>query len=321
MNERYAAVAVMIQVEAGADDAVRLLEVVQHLPDLALQFRGGCSSASSPVRRITSAAGPSAMFIATASVEVVADLDREVAARAASTSSKPAISSWSADRVGVRPSRTARARRSARPCSSGSVEVPLDHLLGPVHPLVVELAPPDDQRRGGRRAPARRGRCAARAPGWRRTSCPCGRRRSRRAPRSSTTWTSPAMNSTFVDSGLARLLACRLARTARTRRRPRPLPPGPTRRGEVLGRVAEPAADVEHPVALSRRMQLHRLDAEPCETVGHQVAELDEAVEENAAPGLGGLLVPGRDRLGAACRLHGQILGPMMAHGVTSRSQ
>jgi hypothetical protein len=61
----------------------------------------------------------------------------------------------------------------------------------------------------------------------------------------------------------------------------------------LLRRIPEAAADVEDPVAWARRMQPHRRIAVPLEADHDEIAKLDEAVEKNAAPGLGGLFVLG----------------------------
>jgi hypothetical protein len=61
--------------------------------------------------------------------------------------------------------------------------------------------------------------------------------------------------------------------------------------GEPDGRVAEPAADVEHAVALAGRAgRQRRLPVVP-QALGHDVAVLHPDVEQRAIPGLGRLEV------------------------------
>src|SRR5215207_5401295 len=64
---------------------------------------------------------------------------------------------------------------------------------------------------------------------------------------------------------------------------------------ELLGRVTEPAADVQNPVPTPGRMDLHRGVAVRLQSGDDEIPVLDEAIEENAAPCLGRLLVLGRD--------------------------
>ena len=54
-------------------------------------------------------------------------------------------------------------------------------------------------------------------------------------------------------------------------------------------RVSEPAADVEHAVALMRRVGHERALSMIAKSVGDHVAVLDPDVEQRAVPGLGGL--------------------------------
>ncbi len=65
--------------------------------------------------------------------------------------------------------------------------------------------------------------------------------------------------------------------------------------GEPPRRVAEAAADVEGAIAGDRRVLGQRDLAVGAEPGGHRVAEAEEALEERAAPGLGGLGVCGGD--------------------------
>ena len=123
---------------------------------------------------------------------VGADHDRQVAA-AQRDVAKPARagSRWSCRR---RPSRTARARRSARR-TPRAADDPFDDRLAAVEPVVVDPPPPHDHHQPPAR-PSACARCAAPRPGWRRTSsrsartpCRSGSSRSsprRRRPRSAT---------------------------------------------------------------------------------------------------------------------------------------
>jgi hypothetical protein len=54
-------------------------------------------------------------------------------------------------------------------------------------------------------------------------------------------------------------------------------------------RVAEPAADVEHAIALARRVGRERCLPVIAQPLGHDVAVLDPDVEQRAVPGLGRL--------------------------------
>src|SRR3954462_8715763 len=72
-------------------------------------------------------------------------------------------------------------------------------------------------------------------------------------------------------------------------------PQGPAGRAhelrDPLRRVAEAAADVEHALPRTRREQAQRGFAVLAEARYEDLAELDEAVEERAVPGDGGLFV------------------------------
>ena len=61
--------------------------------------------------------------------------------------------------------------------------------------------------------------------------------------------------------------------------------------GQAVGGVSEAAADVEDPIARLGRQRAQRRLAVGAETVGDDLAELHPAVEEDAVPGLGRLLV------------------------------
>jgi hypothetical protein len=69
---------------------------------------------------------------------------------------------------------------------------------------------------------------------------------------------------------------------------------GPHQPGDPLGRVAEPAPDVQHPLAGQRREELQRLLAVGAQPRGHDLPEPHEALVQRP--------VPGRDRLGVGPR-------------------
>ena len=68
-------------------------------------------------------------------------------------------------------------------------------------------------------------------------------------------------------------------------------PSGPTSAGELAGRVAEAAADVDRPLPRLGRVELERAVAVRAEAGDERLAELDEAVEEDSVPGLDRLVV------------------------------
>src|SRR5262249_9399804 len=88
----------------------------------------------------------------------------------------------------------------------------------------------------------------------------------------------------------------------------------PDERGELLGRVAEAAADIEHAVTRLWRIDPHRLVPEPREAAADEVAVVDEAIEEDAVPCLLRLEVLTRD-VGHTRSLCGARLGPTDGRG------
>ena len=137
----------------------------------------------------------------------------------------------------------------------------------------------------GRRGRAPRARCAAPPPGSRRTSCPCARTRSRscslelaspgrRRPRSAT-FATPACSASARAASMKR--SRRRRRAPRRRRRPARRSAGSCRRSRSRCRArARPVAGVEAKRLLAVRAEPGRDD----------VPELDEAVEQDAVPGL-----------------------------------
>ena len=131
----------MIHVEAGAMTPSGPSNSASASRSSAAIF-GLISSIRSSQRRSTSPAGPERHVELDRLVEVVADLDREVAALQRDLL-EPGKHQLLADGVG--------ARHRERPGAAGRlvgllrvIEVLVDDLLGAPDPLVVELAPPDD---------------------------------------------------------------------------------------------------------------------------------------------------------------------------------
>ena len=99
-------------------DAVRAVELGQGLAQLGGDLRADLLDPVAPSRS-TSPAGPSAILNSTAWSRSCADLQRQVAAPQRDRL-EAGDHELLADRVGVRPSRTARARRSAPPSPPGA---------------------------------------------------------------------------------------------------------------------------------------------------------------------------------------------------------
>ena len=177
--------------------------------------------------------------------------------------------------------------------SSGSSRYRSTTCLGAVDPVVIELAPPDH--------------CAEPAPGAKRAAnVPQGLHRVReehdthprervvKGPGQFHHLDIAGEELDVLDPGLARLLD----RGPDERLRDvdaDDLALRTDQSGELLGRVAEAAADVQDPVSGVRRVGLHRGLAEVLQADDDQVAVLDETVEEHPAPGLGGFLVLSSD--------------------------
>ena len=91
---------------------------------------------------------------------------------------------------------------------------------------------------------------------------------------------------------------------------PTAAPSGPTSASDLLGRVAEAAADVEDPLPLLRRDELQRDVAVCSKSRREDFPELDEGVEEGPVPGLNGLRVDARSpaSLGG---VHGLTIPPL----------
>ena len=244
-KRRPALVALTIQVEALARRPRRGASNSASASRSAASICGRISSASSPASADHLAGRADRGDELDRVVEVVADQDRDVAA-AQLDLLEAGVEQDVAGRVGV--GHRERAGAAGR-------------LVGLLRLLEVVARRPARRGgasrcracaarrpcRGGRPGAAPRGRCASPRPGWRRTSSPSARRRSRSGPRTR----SPGRRATAKLTFSTPASSASLARLDEARRDvdAERLAPGADQPGDPLGRVAEAAADVEHPLA------------------------------------------------------------------------